>query len=247
MTKNKLKTLLFDIETRPNLGYTWEKYETNVLAFEKQWSMISFSYKWLGDPKTYVYALPDFPLYSKDTESDKELVKKLWELLDEADIVVAHNGNKFDIKKANSRFIVHGMNPPSPYKTVDTLLLARKYFGFNSNRLNDLGTTLGLGSKTETGGFKLWIGCMSGDSRSWSKMKRYNKNDVILLEKVYLKLRPWQVNHPNVGILHDGETCHACGSTKIQKRGYNYTKQNKYQRYVCTDCGSWSQGKLEKN
>lgn len=249
MTKeiNKpLKVLLIDIETTPNLGWVWGKYEQDVLKFEKESYMLSFTAKWIGSQKTITYGLVDFPDYEKNRECDKELVKKLWELLDEADVVVGHNGDNFDIKKTNSRFIVNGLNPPSPYKTVDTLKIAKKHFKFNSNKLDDLGATLNVGRKINTGGFKLWLDCMAGNKEAWKKMKLYNKQDVLLLEKIYLKLRPWLATHPNIGVTVDKQACHTCGSLKTQRRGYNYTKQSKYPRIHCTSCGSWFQGPLEK-
>lgn len=242
----KLKTLLFDIETAPSLGWAWGKYEQTIISFEKHWYILSFSAKWLGSNKTITYALPDFPIYEKDQEDDSQLVGELWKLIDEADIVIAHNGDKFDIKKSNTRFMINGLTPPAPYRTVDTLKLARKYFSFESNRLNDLGSFLGVGSKIHTGGFSLWTKCMKGDESAWNKMKQYNKQDVILLEKVYLKLRSWSTTHPKIIVDSTEETCNICGSSNIQKRGYNYTKLYKYQRYVCLKCGAWSQGKLEK-
>lgn len=117
----KPKVLLFDIETMANLVYVWGKYEQNVIAYERHWYMLTFAYKWLGDKKTYVKSLPDYSMYKKDKYNDIELIKDLWKLFDEADIIIAHNGNSFDIKKANARFIKHKLKPPSPYRSVDTI------------------------------------------------------------------------------------------------------------------------------
>lgn len=246
MTK-PLKVLFFDVETAPNIGYTWEKYETNVIEFIKERYMLCFTVKWLGDKKAHTFGLPDFADYKKDKTSDKALVLKLWDYINEADIIVAHNGDSFDIKVMNTRFIVNGLTPPSPYKTVDTKKEAKKKFGFSSNSLNDLGGVLGLGRKLPTGGFKLWKDCMEGKADAWAKMKKYNKIDVLLLEQVYLKLRPWMKSHPNVAVAIDRTSCHACGSSNTQRRGYSYSKFTKYQRIQCTACGSWSQGPVEKS
>ena len=245
-SNENLKVLLIDIETSPNLGYCWGKYEQDIIKFEKEWSIISFSYKWLGDKETTVLALPDFPLYKTDKASDKDIIRKIWDVLDQCDICIGQNLDRFDIRKINSRFVVNGLTPPSPYKTVDTLKIAKKYFGFNSNKLNDLGNYLGVGQKANTGGFQLWLDCAAGNKEAWKKMKKYNKQDVVLLEKVYLKLRPWLSNHPNVSVLKPVTSCFTCGSDKVQRRGYSYSKMSKYQRYQCCACGSWSQGKLEK-
>lgn len=189
MIQNKTKILLFDIEVSPITSYTWSLWETNVIEVKKDWYMLSFAYKWLGESKVIVKALPMYSDYLKDKENDKALCQDLWEVLDQADIVIAQNGDAFDIKKANARFIVHGFKPTSPYKTIDTLKVAKKYFKFDSNKLGELGRYLGVGNKAETGGFSTWLGCMNGDMDMWTKMIRYNRQDVILLEKVYLRLR----------------------------------------------------------
>lgn len=239
------KTLLFDIETAPSLGYVWGKYDQNVIDFERDWYMLSFSWKWLGEKKVHSFALPDFKEdYKKDKEDDRTLALQLWELFDEADIIIGHNGDKFDIRKANARFLTHSFDVPAPYKTIDTLKLARKYFKFDSNKLDDLGRYLNLGRKLDVGSFHTWKGCMSGDKKAWKKMVEYNKMDVELLEKVYLRLRPWMNNHPNVNILDEKTgACPACGSTKVQCRGYSITTVSKKQRFHCQNCGKWSLGK----
>lgn len=240
----KPKILSFDIETAPSLGWVWEKYETNVLDFEAEWYLLCFAAKWL-DGKMITHALPDFKGYKPGSENDKALVKELWKLFDEADILIAHNGDHFDIRKANARFAYYNLPPPSPYKTIDTLKVARKYFNFTSNKLDDLGNHLGYGRKLAHTGFHLWKGCMTGDEKSWKHMVEYNKRDVVLLEKIYLHLRPWLQSHPNVALLADKEGCPACGG-KLQKRGLGINKTTKYQRLQCTNCKAWSQGKLTK-
>lgn len=240
------KILLFDIETAPSLGFVWGKWEQNVIEFERDWYMLSFSYKWLGDKKAKVVSLPDFKKpYKANQENDEYLSVMLWDLFDQADIIIGHNGDKFDIKKANARFLTHGFSPPSPYKTVDTLKLARKHFKFDSNKLDDLAKSLNIGRKENVGGFATWKGCMTGDKKAWKKMTSYNQQDVELLEKVYNKLKPWSNNHPNVALL-DNKTnsCPICGSDKIQRRGFSITKTNKFQRIQCTSCGGWSRLRL---
>ena len=246
MIKNKAKILLFDIETAPNLGYVWGKWEQDVIEFDRQWYMLCFCAKWLGDKKVMTHALPDFSLYKKDPENDKELVKKLWELFNEADIIIAHNGDEFDIKKSNARFIYHGFTPNPHYKTIDTKKIAKKYFSFESNKLDDLGQYLKVGKKLSTGGFALWRGCMAGDKKSWKTMVEYNKQDVVLLEHVYLRLRPWMKDHPNLNVINlTLSACPACGSEDLHKRGFSITRSGQKQRYQCQDCGMWSQGKSE--
>lgn len=237
----KTRILIFDIESAPNLGYAWGKWEQNIIQFQQEWYMLSFAYKWYGEDETHAYALPHFKTFKKNKTDDKELVKKLHELFNEADIIIAHNGDDFDIKKSNARFIYHGLTPPSPFKTIDTKKIAKRYFSFNSNSLNDLGTHLSIGQKVPTGGFDLWLGCMAGNKKSWQTMIDYNIQDVILLEQVYERLRPWIHNHPNVNVLPEELTnCPACGSNKLVKRGFGMNLLTKYQRYQCLSCGKWN-------
>ncbi len=238
------KILIFDLETSPNISYTWGKYEQDVVEFLEETHLLSFAYKWHGSKQTRVWALPDCNLYKKDKNNDRELVKVLHELFEEADVLVAHNGASFDVKMANRFFIKNKLTPISEYKVVDTKLLAKSKFRFGSNKLDDLGNYLGLGRKVKTGGFDLWKGCMSGDMKSWNLMKKYNKQDVILLEKIYDLLVPW-CKHP---IVYIDTNCKVCGSKHLQQRGWSYQDSGKSKRkkFSCNDCHRWSLGKLEK-
>lgn len=243
MPHNLARILFLDIETAPNLGWTWGKWEQNVIAFKKHWFMLSFSMKWLGDRRGHTYILPDFTGYASDKENDFKLVKKLHGVLDEADVVIAHNGDRFDVRKSNARFIVHGLRPPSPYKTIDTLRIARRHFAFDSNKLDDLGKYLGVGRKIPTTHkWQMWLKCMTGDTVSWDKMRKYNNQDVNLLERVYTKLRPWAVRHPDLGDFSKKIGCPACQSNNLHKRGINVTKTGTRDRFQCQDCGAWSSG-----
>lgn len=234
------KILFVDLEVSPLVSFTWGVWDQNVIKVVQEWHILCFAYKWLDGKPTKVVALPDFPIYKKDKKNDIEVVKKLWELFDEADVIVGQNGDAFDIKKSNARFIFHGMTPPSPYKTIDTLKVARKNFKFTSNRLGELGEYLGLGKKEETGGFKLWEQCLQGDMKSWKKMSRYCKRDVDLLEAVYLRLRPW-IKNVRLTIFAEG-TCPSCMSENVQRRGYDSSNSLWYQRFRCNDCSAWFRG-----
>lgn len=247
---NKPRILLLDIETAPNLGWVWGKWEQNVIEFEKNWYIMSFAYKWADEKKVHAVSLDQFKGYNKDKSNDWNLCYLLHKKLEEADIVIAHNGDGFDFPKINARLIAHGFKPPQPYKTVDTCKVAKRYFSFDSNKLDELGKYLNVGRKIPTTGFKLWKGCMEGDSKSWALMRKYNAQDVALLERVYLALRPWMDNHPNMGLMMDKpHTCPVCGTAgKLQRRGFSYTRVGRKARYQCTaeECGAWSQGESVK-
>lgn len=241
------KILLIDLETAPNLGSYFELWrEGNILWTFQHWYILCFGWKWLGEKETHIVALPDFKIWKKDKTNDEELVKVLWDLFNKAEIIIAQNGDRFDIRKSNARFLKWRLEPPSPYKTIDTLKIARKYFKLDSNKLDDLGDYLGIGRKlrTEKG---LWKDCMEGNLKAWKYMKEYNKQDVILLEKVYYKLRGWQTNSPNMNLIYGSIfSCPTCGSSECHKRGYGITRVNTYQRWQCQNCGAWSRGSIIK-
>ncbi len=154
--------------------------------------------------------------------------------------MVHYKGTKFDMPTLNKEFLQEGWSPPSPYKQIDLLLTARRQFRLASNKLDWVARSLGFGKKMKHKGMELWRECMAGDPAAWRVMERYNKRDVVLLEKVYLALRPWVVNHPNVA-LYTGETrpaCTNCGSLRVIKRGYYYAKSLRYRRFSCSDCGA---------
>lgn len=241
-TKIKTPRVLFiDIEVFPLLIWAWGIYEVNALKLERPTILCCFSAKWLGG-KQITKALPDYTGYRRGHENDKKLVKDIWKLLDEADIVIGQNLNAFDIKMINAEFVKHGMPPPSPYKTVDTLKTARKVFRFPSNKLDDLGDQLHEGRKVETGGKDLWFRCLANDPKAWKLMKRYNAFDVILLEKIYKRFLPWIPSHPMKGMTENKYgKCGRCGSKKLVSRGTEIAGNKEYRRLHCRNCGGWQQ------
>lgn len=191
MSNKQPRILLLDIETFPNEGYTWGKWQQDVIDFTNHWYILCFGYCWHGEPGgVKVVSLPDFKGYKAKTTDDKSLLAALHDLLDEADYVVAHNAKAFDLRKIFTRMIQHGMKPPSTFKVIDTLTEARK-FSFNSSKLDDVGRDTKLGRKMPHTGFPLWLACHNGDRKGWDIMERYNKRDVVLLDKLFKRLKPW--------------------------------------------------------
>lgn len=242
--KSAARILFYDVETFPNIAYTWGKYDQNVIRFKQETCIATFAAKWATGP-VIAKALPDYEHYVPGSYDDKELVQDLWKLFDEADIVVAHNGKSFDTKVAQGRFIFHGLVPPAPFKQVDTKDMVKSVARFNSNKLDDLGHLLGFGQKIKTD-FDLWEGCINGDKKCWKQMVEYNKKDVLLLEKLYTSLLPW-TKHPNLAIYDNMEECPRCGSSNIQYRGIAVTTTCSYQRFQCQDCGGWGRSTKLQN
>lgn len=244
------KILVLDIETAPILARVWRTFKENVglEQIEHDWYILSFAAKWLGSSRVTYYDQSR----ARDIEDDRFLLGKIWRLLDQADIVVAHNGRRFDIPKINARFITLGMLPPSPYKVHDTLDIAKRHFKFTSNRLQFLTDTLCTEKKRKSEkfpGFSLWAECLKGNQEAWAEMREYNLQDVVSLEELYLRLRAWDSRAPNIGVYIDGEEpkCPKCGSTHVQKRGHYHTNVGVYQRYRCNDCGGWGKGAVLQN
>lgn len=240
----KPKILLFDIETMANLGWIWGKYEQNVIDYEQEWFVLCFAYKWLDTNAVKTVGLPDFKTYKSKKPNDLDVVKAMWQLFDEADIVIAHNGDQFDVKKMNARFVYHKLPPPSPYKQIDTKKVAKRHFNFNSNKLDDLGRYLGIGRKLPHTGWDLWKRCYEGDKTAWGLMLRYNKQDVLLLEEVYLRLRPYMTNHPDYNVFttskqrkENGALCPNCGSNEFFNRGIERRLKYNLKKVSCKHCG----------
>jgi DNA polymerase elongation subunit (family B) len=238
------KILILDIETSPNIAYVWRFFKENIGAKQviENSYMLSFAAKWLGEDK----------IFYQDTsvQSEKKMLKVLYSLLDEADIVVAHNGDGFDLPHIQGRFLMHNIRPPSPYKQVDTVKVARKEFNFPSNSLEYLSNVLELpirkGGHKKYPGFELWLGVLRNDPLAWAEMKEYNIDDIKVLEHLYLKFLPYMRFHPNVVIYEDAERCSCpkCGSDDIHYRGYAYTNIGKYNRFRCNGCGGWGRDRF---
>ena len=239
------KILVLDIETAPIRAYTWGLWKQNIFLDQiiSNFFIISWAAKWLDEEQLFGMVLTPNEIVK---ENDKNILIPLWELLDQADIVVAHNGDKFDIPKINSRFIVNDMLPPSPYKQIDTKKIAKNIFGFSSNKLEALARQFGFEGKYGTT-MELWVDCMKGDALSLFQMLEYNEQDVIVLENVFNKIKSYAKGFPNLNLYNDEEfiTCPHCNSKHVsQIHGkYFYTNSVRYQLYTCNDCGAHSRGK----
>jgi len=236
-----MKILLLDIESAPNTAYVWGLFKQNISISQivDSSKMLCWAAKWLGEEDV---------MFSSFLGGHKKMLKKIHKLLDQADAVVHYNGSRFDIPTLNKEFLLADMPPPAPYQQIDLLKTARQQFRFPSNKLDYVGRALGVGQKEGHEGFELWVKCMNKDPDAWLKMEAYNKQDVVLLEKVYYEFLPWIKNHPNKALVkNEGMVCPSCGSHDVSRRGFNLTKTGKYQRYQCNSCGTWSSSrKTEK-
>lgn len=236
------KILVVDIETAYMRGNFWRMFDeiSSLDQIETDWYILSWAAKWMHEDQVMFASKKE----SWDTEEDSELLVGIWQLLDEADFIITQNGKKFDIKKLNARFVINGMQPPSSFRHIDVLEIAKKHFGFTSNKLEYMtGKLCKKYKKLKHGKFPgrdLWIQCLKGNMEAWDEMEEYNIYDILSLEELYTILRPWFKKHPNFNLYYgDNELRCSCGcSDKWIENGYDYTNLSKFRRWRCTNCGA---------
>lgn len=232
------KILLLDIEWRPVKAYVWGAWKENIHPEKiiEDGGLLCVGAKWLGEKTVH--------LFSEWEHGHVDMLKAIHEMMSYADAIVTYNGDKYDIRKLEGEFVLHGLPPTPPCTSIDCLK-AVKRFGFFMNRLGFVAPFLGLGGKLEHEGMGLWTKVMNGDANAQRRMARYCIQDVKLLEKLYLKIRPYIRNHPHMGKTGAAE-CPSCGGKHTHSRGTARTRCFKRQRLQCQDCGHWFYGKQTK-
>lgn len=244
---------LIDIETAPLEGSVWGLFDQTVGLSQivQEWAIISYCYKPLGGKRSsLVY---EDNRNEADPRNDGKLLRSLWQIMHDNDILIAQNGKRFDMRKIRARLILNNFTPHRPVKVEDTMLMARQVAAFTSNKLEWLSTYLSNVQKSkhkEFPGFELWAECLKGNPRAWAAMKKYNIPDVLSMEEVYMRLRPWVKGHTNIAAYHDHEhmACPVCASTNLRQDERNaFTQVGEYHQYQCGDCGAWSRSRYTIN
>lgn len=242
--EDKPKVLLFDIETSMIQAFIWGIWQQNVAisSIIKDWYVICWSARWLGE-KDIIH--DSIHLHGKDTPfSDYEeiVVRSLWQLLDDADIIIAYNGKKFDRKKMNAKFLEYGLLEPSPYKVIDPMLIVKGNFALTSNKMDFVVKYLeGNEEGKNSTNIGLWHRCMNNDVESLDYMLSYCDQDIEVLEKVYLAVRHWDKTSPNFALHYEDDKprCNGCGSTnlnRLENKSFN-TTLSKFSVLRCGNCG----------
>ena len=237
---SKPRIFLFDIETMPNVADIWQ-LRTNYVPFKmirENDRMAMWSGKYAGESGIITM--------NEHEHGQESMVKGLWHHMNYADTTVGHNGDKFDIKWANRTFLEQGLAPPAPTKSVDTLKVCKQNFRFPSYALNYICPKLGIGNKIKHTGHELWQGWEAKDPAAIKLMIKYCNQDVMLLQRLYYRIRPWIKSHAVIGLLDDKgrPTCSNCGSTKVHSRG-DYTAAG-YKRFQCKDCKTPLRGRRQQ-
>lgn len=236
------RIMFWDIETSHMLVATFGLWNQNISHHNiiQDWKMFCGAWKYLGEDKVYSVSINEM--------TEREAVRALGVAISQADLIIGHNSDKFDIKKLRTRMLYHDLGPPSPTPSVDTYKVCKKEFGFSSNRLDYVCKFLGLEGKTATPE-GLWLAALAGGEAAIDTMRKYNENDVVILEQAYLKLRPYISNHPHIGQLmrKDRGSCDKCGYDNLHiGASPRATKSRLYERLYCPRCGGWQIGKTIK-
>jgi DNA polymerase elongation subunit (family B) len=238
------KILIFDIETAPLSALVWRLNQKWIppasLIDSSNYYMLSWSAKWLFSEEVMSDVVTPEEV---DSEDDYRIALSLWHLINEADIIISHNGKNFDHKMMNGRWLVNGIKPPTSFKVIDTYQVAKQSFLLPSYSLDYIATkVLGLDGKMEHEGMEMWKKAIRGDQTALTNMSLYNDQDVKVLEDVYLIFRPWIKNHPNIGLFSNLDTpvCHCCGSTNLTHEGHYNTSVSRFKTLRCADCDALS-------
>ena len=243
---NPVKVLILDIETSPILAHVWQLWDNNVALNQivEDWSILSWSAKWLDNDNIMYMDTRN----EKDPRNDKKIIKGLWELMDQADVIIGQNSKSFDIPKINARFFKHNMPKPSSFRQIDTMRLAKKHFKFTSNKLEYTSKNflpdVQKSDHKKFPGHSLWSECLKGNLEAFEEMQAYNVTDILATEALYHRLKSWD-NSLNFNVYHNSfhHEC-SCGSTDFKKHGHVYTNTGKFVRYICKSCGAES---IDKN
>ena len=223
------RILLYDIETSPIIAHMWSMWQQGfgLNQIENDWFILSVAAKWLGEDEVFYFDQSQ----AENIEDDREVLEKLWELLNEADVVIGQNVKKFDTRKVNARFILNGLPKPSTYRQIDTLEIAKQQFGFTSNKLeymtDKLCSNIKKSKHQKFPGHLLWSECLKGNQEAWQEMREYNIDDVLSLEELYNLLSSWDSKLPNFDVYVDD----VLDMSEWEKDGFVYTNLGKYQRY----------------
>lgn len=229
LTERKIVTI--DIERAAGLAHIFDQKTSGFIPasrWVRQPRTLCFAARWYGGKTEFHAAWDDYDA----------MIRRAWEIYDQADIVVTYNGIRFDNRVLKSDWAALSMTPPATWKNVDLYAVNRATFGYSSNSLAHLCQQLGLPGKSGHYDPFMADACMAGDTKAQATMRRYNIGDVKITEQCYDALRPWIANHPHVTTDRDKATCNACGSDRLERAGTYLAQVMEYAQYRCSDCGA---------
>lgn len=248
----KPKILIWDVETsyvRARVWHTGKQYVGHDKIIEgDRTKIICLAYKWVGEKKVHSIT------WNNRTQNCDSLVKKFSKVIEQADVAIAHNGDRFDVRQYNTQCLMAKEKPVTWPTTEDTLKQLRRVFYLPSYRLDYVARLL-FGEGKNPMNFNDWVDIIEGKNQkirdaALKKMVKYCKKDTLLLERAWLRLAPYLEPKANRSLIENGhrDGCPSCGSEKVQKKGWRTTKAGRYQRFICQSCGhSFKSNKMEKS
>jgi hypothetical protein len=241
---NKPRVLLYDVETSPVLAWTWRTGKQYISHDQfktgHKFDIICICYKFAGEKE--IHSLD----WNYQKQDSSEMIQKFGDVVATADLTIGHNSDKFDVKQINTQRMLHNLDPISWPTSEDTLKQMRKIFYFPSYKLDYIAKLL-TGSGKETMKFQDWINIVEKqDIKSFTKMIKYCKNDVLKLEEVWNRVKKYCPAKIHAGVITGiGRlSCPRCASSQNTKDGFKMTAKGRTQRFQCQDCGhKWADGR----
>jgi hypothetical protein len=229
------RILFLDIETAPIEARVWSRFDVTVglNQITRDWFIMSYAAKFRGEETIHYLD----QRYSEPMEDESQLLEGIHYLMSQADIIVAHNGNKFDFKRLNTRFAKFKMPPVGIKRYMDTMVMAKRVFSLTSNALDFIAGFFGIEGKFKSRKFvgqELWNACLAKTIEAWNEMELYNKQDVVVLEAVFEKLLPYD-RTLNLTPYLEENTC-TCGSNDFKRHDYFVSQTSKILIFKCVSC-----------
>lgn len=239
------KILFLDIETSPHKVWTFRIFDTKIYPDQiiEPSRTICWAAKWRGQNRIL--------FRSEYHDSYAQMLQEIRDLLDECDVAVAYNGDRFDFKRLRQQFRLNGIPMPSDFVKVDLLKVIKREEDWPSISMDYVTGALGLARKIDNGGLRTWRECLGefGEERqrkAWLLMRRYSKHDIPPLEALFDQYEADIQNIP-ANTLYGPEfpvweipPCPRCeDGGKPTRQGYKRTKSRRYPRFQCQACGRW--------
>lgn len=226
---NGPKVLFFDIEST-GLNATFG-------------TILCIGYKFLNDPDVHVPTILDGKR-RKDMLDDKKLVERFAKVYNHCDYSVGHYSSRFDLPMIRTKLLKFGLPPLPPKPHIDTWWIARRELKLHSNRLAVLQDFLGVSNSKTPLKPDDWIQAAHGSKAALDYIVEHCRCDVLVLEEVFMKLRPLAKEEPNRNLFvpSAADACPSCGSAHLTRQGFKVAKSRRYQQYQCQTCGKWTRG-----
>lgn len=196
-------------------------------------NIICVGYKWLGEDEVHIIA-------ASDPRDDKDVVEQFLDVWNQADIIVAYNGVRFDRPLFYAKLLEHSLEIPPNIPFVDPYFTAKSNLRISSKRLDTVARYLGCEAEKSAVSGRIWKKAMFGDAEALEYIYEHCIADVWVLEEVYVKLMPLMRQHPRVAGSDRG-LCRFCGSADLERRGYARTALIERIKLRCKGCGRYDQ------